>query len=420
MTNMYDFAYPSTGGLITIFGEVHPSGILSASSGKVVTERAFIVPCAFAQQFALRMIGKWYDAAYEWIYPFLPAPYPKSDESQEPHYTQRMNLVATTWSIEPLSACCFNNSKVKILGEDLVFACSGPIVNPTSIIEAARYYGLHLVAIETENPDPEQEPTVTYEMQLPANPGSDTSCLCVVRIQYQEPPWHCENRPNSENNYAIADLLGNTAIAVHRTPAYEMYTLPNRNLIWIDAVAQTKEFKGDNYATITVPRTDIAVYWYNVPVSRLCEIESHLATYRNTVNDVEYTLLKDCICADYECLESDDTGFETGDDQCQYKAETLLFVDWKEQESDRTNAYGKMNTTTLVLHFKHRFIPTLLSEDGKQIVKFAGWNHLICDRANPTGGGDSESVWQRVGVSVGANTEDLFKRKSFEKILKVD
>lgn len=320
MTNMFDFAYASIGEAITIFGEVHPSGVITANMGKVTSERRFLVPSAYAQQFALRMIGKWYDPVNQWTSPWLPAPFPKSTDAIEPEYTQRLDLVATTWSIEPMSICCFTNAKVKVIDEDTTSACTGPIENVTSLIEAARYYGLVLVEIEGED-------ETTYELQLPEGSGADQSCLSVVTISYQEPPWDCENRPNSSNVAPFATMMPNTAISLERHPSYEMFTAPNRALKWKDVNLPDGRLAADSYATIIVPKADITVLWFNVPVMRLCEIETHLSRYRGTVNSVEYDLFKDCLCDSMPASFTDCS--ETGDTYCQYRPNTLLFVDFQ-------------------------------------------------------------------------------------------
>ena len=66
MYNDYDFPVE----------EMLPSVLPSYSSGKVTASRTFSVPCIHAEEFCLRMIGKFYDfEATEWA-PQIPAPYP--------------------------------------------------------------------------------------------------------------------------------------------------------------------------------------------------------------------------------------------------------------------------------------------------------------------------------------------------------
>lgn len=413
---MWDFSYASAGGAITVFAEVHPSGILSAAQGKVTSERKFLVPCAFAQQFALRMIGKWYDMdpvrALNWKYPQLPAPFPQSTAADEPHLTQRLNLVATSWSVQPMSACCFNNEELVVVDET---ACSGPISNAGSITEAARYYKLQVV----ETPGESEEDPSTFTLELPEDAGSDKSCLCEVTISYQEPPWDCENRPNSSDIAPLASLMKDTAIGIERQTSYEMFTAPNRGLKWKNSNIPDGLLRGDSYATIIVPKADITVYWYNVPVTRLCEVETHLTNYRGAVNSTDFDLFKDCLCEQLPVEFSDCS--ETGETYCQYRPNTLMFVDFQERKEDRTRAYGAMDTTTIVLIFKHRFIPTRWDPfDPTKVIEYAHWQHLYSDQSRSTA---EESPWQEVETFYGdptvppVQTKPLFPQIDFTNIL---
>ena len=410
---MWDFAYASIGGTITVFAEIHPSGVLNAAQGRVTSERKFLVPCAFAQQFALRMMGKWYDAdptrALNWKYPQLPAPFPRSVAADEPHLSQRLSLVATSWSINPQSACCFNNAELAVVNEEGQ-ACSGPIVNAASISEAARYYRLEVV--ETAGEGDEES---TFSLELPEGAGGDTDCLCEVVINYQEPPWDCENRPNSSDVAPVANLMKNTAISVERQTSYEMFTAPNRGLKWKDRSLPSGQLAGDSYATIVVPKADIQVIWFNVPVTRLCEVETHLTKYRGAVNSTDYDLFKDCLCDQLPEEFSDCS--ESGDTYCQYRPNTLMFVDFQERKEDRTRAYGAMDTTTLVLTFKHRFIPVRWDPfDPTEVIEYAGWQHMYSDQIRATA---EESPWQEVVTFYGnpIQTKPLFPQLDFTNIL---
>jgi hypothetical protein len=354
----------------------HPSGLPQYQSGKASATRRFLVNCQYAEEFALRQIGKYHEDGIQDM-PFLPAPFPFSlfpFGFNDKIYGQ-LNLVATSFSIEAVTSCCFNVSHETFSGT------SDLITDPVSLNEMEKYW--------REYPE-----------------GMDNSeCLCRVTITYEENPCDCVFFNQLSGLWETADhILENTCISVERNPAYEMFTLPNGNLVWADLPAgPDRRLKADSYAYKIIPKADIIVSWHNVPVNRICAIETHLAPYRGTVNLQEWGSILSC---DY-----DPGGSETA--ECSdYDDETLLFVDWQEDRNRRTDAFGGMrpnirvdnrNTTTLKLIFKQKRIV-----DGANI---RGWNHLFFDRTVGT------DTWERVQLETG---EDLFEAKDFTDILNPD
>lgn len=369
---------------------VAPSNRLQYAGSGVATERNFIVACAYAQDFALRMLGKLYvPDVYDT--PELPAKYPIGSVFDNPEvYTSRVKMRAATFSIEPFSECCFTGVyQLEREGEDDT-TISKDITDPEFLLELERNFPIELQEGGSGN----------YLI------GGTCACLCKVTIGYVEQPWDCA--------YPDVDVLANTALSIERTAGYEMFTLPNRNLRWenVDIDPPDNMLKGDTYATVIIPKTDITVTWHNVPVKRLCEIEAHLTKFRGCVNKCDFTLLSQCLC------DATDTPAESCDEQtvsaCQFEAETILFVDWSEDKQARTRGFYKMDTTSLTLHFKQKRVEI----DSYPDSPVAGWNHLYLDRS-----GDSVAIepWQRVIVVRGDNfTEPLFKLKNFNNIFNLN
>jgi len=378
---------------------VHPSGIPQYQSGQATAQRSFVCKCHQAQELGLRALGKFYKEG-EFEIPWLPAEFPVWDRASV--IKQQMRLVATAFEIVPLSACCFNNFRVdsNVSPPQLKDQC---IENLAAISTLERYYALDTT---------------------PSEGGSgideESECMCQVNVTYSERPWDCTylDLPDAESESGYL-LLENTAIATERSGGYELYTLPNRNLVWADVVdGPDKMLKGDTYATVMVPTADITVTWFNVPVKHLCAIETHLAKFRGTVNKEPFDLLTMCMCADpYVCEDGTDStqspspGAASTD--CSYEPETVMFMNWQEERSQRTRAFAPMDTTTLTLQFKQKRIVVDTNEDG-QVDKICGWNHLLCDRETDTNAG---SPWQRVKVKL-PSEKDLFIRTDWKYLLR--
>lgn len=379
----------------------------SYSGNQLSSERAFLVPCAFAQEFGLRMLGKFYKpGTYET--PNLPARYPIGTVFDDPEaWTSRLKMNAAGFRIDQPSDCCFEGRYKGALEESqwLAFITDAESFRQMERHHLIRYDGsLDVMKITGDMMDPECQPAPEAEPPEDClKENANCSCLCKVTINYQEQPWDCA--------FPDVDVLEHTALSIERSAGYEMFTLPNRNLVWKDIVASEEtdsQLKGDTYASVIIPKTDITVTWHNVPVKRLCEIEAHLTKYRGTVNGCAFTLLSDCLCAGTDTPdESCDSSIT---DTCKFEAETILFVDWSEDKQARTRGFYKMNTTSLVLHFKQKRIEM---DSG-----VAGWNHLYLDRS---GTGIAPGPWQRVVVKRGDNwTEPLFKLKNFSNIFNLE
>lgn len=314
---------------------VNPSGIVSVSDGKVSATRKFAVRSENAEELGLRLLGKYYEnGVYD--LPVLPAKYP----------SQRFSLVAKSFSIEQLSVCKF------VLPDGLVF----------------------ITDLEDE---------VQLEQYLTGENSTDSHA--VVTVQYSEPDWDCDG---------IEGIEAETALSVEINPAYEMFTLPNRNLIWDTNVEGDREFKGDSYAYKIIPKSDVIVSWHNIPVSQVDVVLEGLKQYRGTVNDVAWGGL--IFCKD-----------EGGNI---FEEETLMFIDAEEDRSKRTTGFRgsawTMDTTTLKLHFKEKDI----YEDETHY----GWNYLFLD--NSKNGEAITSLWTRVLKKNGNDTSPLFEPRSFGNI----
>lgn len=363
---------------------VAPSGLVQCQNGRVSSVRQFLVQATRAEEFGLRMLGKWRGAGgtVEYELPRLPAYFPYSYASGTPKVFQEtkpwpFRMIATGFSITPVDECCFNS--LSQVGTGPVTAL---ITDAQSIAQAERYY-----AVDEDN-----------------EAIMNSQCKMQVTVQYDECPWDCTG-PDDDENTENVDILENTAISVERSSAYTLQTLPNRNLFWADLPGPENQLKGDTFATIIIPTADITVDWYNIPLSLLCEIESHLSKYRNRVNCTTFTVLRDCMCfasLDESCNPSDSTETE-----CQFEPETVLFIDWEELKEQRTRGFRLMDTTTLRLVFKQRRIDT--SSAASALPQIVGWNHLYCDSTDTA----TEGGWRRVGRTVvdafGPTTRPLYE-----------
>lgn len=369
-----------------------PSGNPQYNGSKVSGERVFLVHCGYAEQLALRMLGKYYlvSDAETYTTPVLPAPWPKWDSEVGPLdpnlpyssnciISARLNMIARSFTIEPISGCCFNANSVSRTGD-----LQNTIENPTTVSELERNFAAEEYS---------EESAVPYKV------AEDGECYCRVRIQYEERPWDCA--------WPDVDILENTAIAVERQAGYELYTLPNRNLEWKNIPGNARFLKGDSYAVQEIPKADITVYWFNVPVARMCEIESHLKQFRGKVNESNFVLLAECLCESEDADGCNTAGnSESPWNSCAFEPETLMFLDWSEDLQSRTRGFHRMNTTTLKLHFKQKRIER---DDAAEAI--AGWNHLYLDQdgAGPSG-------WQRVIKKVMSVEQDLFQKADFDLI----
>lgn len=373
-----------------------PSGIPQFNGGKATAQRQFIVPCQFAQEFALRAIGKYYTSeVVGFDKPVLPAKFPRDEFTPSNRTKQQMRLVADSFDIEPLSKCCHNNLSNPTEEEPQLFVQCVTDIESQATLERD-YYSLQ----------------------------NTTDCMCYVRINYREQPWDCTWEDLKNISFLNPLLLENTAVAVERSSGYDMYTMPNRNLVWADVPeGGDRMLKGDTYAYQIIPRADITVTWFNIRVGDLCCIETHLAKYRGTVNRDDFRLFEyiknyGCqfggYCGEWSSESASASESIYVSDTCSCEPETLMFIDWQEEQSDRTRAFCPMDTTTLKLIFKQRRIPVDVGEDGT-VNMIAGFNHLLCDREVA---GAATSPWQRVKVRVGGDEKDLFKLTNFDDLFR--
>lgn len=355
---------------------IHPSGLISYDGGQATGTRRFKVPCRYANEFALRMLGKYYSVSEGFLLPILPIRWPYNPEGTTITAEGQFNLIAVGFSIEPHCIPCFNVQYGE--GETIY----DDITDPQSVTQMETYYGASLGGAS----------------QVPGEAESD--CSCTVIVQYQESPYDCTYFEN-------AALMDETAISVERNPSYEMYTLPSRALVWEDLQdGPDKALKPDSHAYIIVPKADVVIHWHNIPVSLLCNIETHLAAFRGCVNSESFDSVIHCT-DEYDQPGMTDTGSE---DCAQYEAETLLFVDFAEDRSKRTNCFGPMDTTTMKLFFKHKRVVD--SSDGDAVK---GWNHLWFDRGSD---GTAGKMWERVAVDNDTVVnEPLFPLKSFSALM---
>lgn len=363
---------------------VHPSGLITYQSGKATSQRKFKVPAEHAEEFALRMIGKFYDTSeFGPEFPALPAPFP-FDSTANLGYGQ-LNLVASDFSIEALSVCSFNNTHTAEGSDDVE---SDLITDPTLLSQMERYFDDE---VDSDNSDSHSIVVITY---------AENPCDCAV-FNYTTKQWEVHE-----------EILPHTCISVERNPAYEMFTLPNGNLVWEDiADADNRRLKADSYAYKIIPKADIIIHWNNVPVNRICQIETHLTQFRGCVNEQAWGGQLFC---DYVA--------GSGEGCSEYEPETILFVDWQEDRSKRTDAFGGMrigdqddnrNTTTLKLFFKQKRIfeaaNTSNSRSDDDVDRVYGWNHLFLDRET------GDDVWMRVLVET--TGLPLFPLRSFSTIM---
>ena len=293
--------------------------------------------------------------------PELPIEFPWDSEA----HTQMGRMSAIGFSINPLCEPCFNS----------YFPNDQWMTDPSSYEQMEVYY---------INPREGYEPPVVAD-----------DCKCLVRIDYATPPWTCTA---TDLNGAILD---NTAIRVRRTSGYELFTVPTRSLVWDDLFdGPDKQLKGDSNATITIPKADISVEWFNVPTRYLCQIGAHLGAFRNTVNQAIFGDFLDC-----ESFSESSGSAATCNE---YEPETLLFVDWEEIEQYRTTSFRLMDSTALRIRLKQKRVVDPVDSAVK------GWNHLYSDR---TRGDTPTGKWMRVKQQgVGAAT-DLFKIQSWANLL---
>ena len=381
---------------------VDPSGFLNYQSGKASSSLKFKMSCEHAEEFALRQMGKFWTAAAP--SPVLPVPFPFDGSDGQARKYGRMNLVASGFSIEPFSAACFGNN----LGEGREI-----ISDPADIDTMALYF----------TPTPAED-----DPEDPFDTSVNDCCECVVTLTYEENPCDCcgydQNVLSQTYRQWVVNeyILPGTCISAERNPSYEMFTLPNGGLSWEDLPAGSAErqLKPDSYAYKIIPKADIIVHWHNVPVRNLCAIENHLRGFRGSVNDQPWGDVMQC-----DAAPVDPTACGCG----QYEPETIMFIDFQEDRSKRTDAFGgnflnagdptnNMNTTTLKLIFKQKRIekPTSASysdsddcpDDNDEAY---GWNHLFLDREGPV---DGTGDWMRVVVE--ATGQPLFELKNFVDI----
>jgi hypothetical protein len=355
------------------------------SGGRVTASRVFRVPCQYAEEFALRQIGKYHGNGL-FTLPQLPAKYPTDLYAETAPPYRQLNLVATSFSISQISTGNFNSHYMTPEQGDRLVSC---IKDPESPLQMEKGYNFSFV-YDDEQMDP---PTIEE--------SPSCECIAAVQINYEEPPWHCTG-PTSETDEMSVSIMPETALSVDKSAGYEMYTLPNRTLQWKNITSGDRALKGDSYATIIIPKRDIVVDWHNVPVSKLCQIEKRLTDLRGTVNDQDLLILSECLSVSTE----EETSAAVNDD-CMFQRDTLLFIDWSEEKQFRTTAFRKMNTTTLRLQFKQKRVFT----GGDP--EYVGWNHLFCDRFT-----DSLNfpAWQEVEVKLGTGTQPLYVRKDFGTI----
>lgn len=336
------------------------------AGGSMTAQRSFKVPCVNVQEFAFRMLGRYFEPVnYE--DPVLPIEFPWDDVA----YTQMARMVAIGYSVTPLCENCFN----AWFGEDE----SGP---RESLQFPQNYEYLESYYISPRDGE-----------EYSADPAE---CDCIVKIDYATPPWTCTW---SDLGDAI---LENTAIKVTRKPSYELFTVPTRALVWHALPdGPDKQLKGDSNATILIPKADITIDWFNVPVRFMCQVESHLNQFRGTVNNAAFGNFLDC--------ESYSTGSGSAYTCNQSEAETLQFIDWEEIDQYRTSSFRFMDSTAVRIHLKQKRIVDPVDDEVK------GWNHLFLDRSR----GDSPTGrWERVKQQGVGGNYDLFPLKNWATLLK--
>jgi len=366
-------------------------GLPQFSSGHVKAARKFVMSCRNAEEFALRMLGKFYAESVS-PSPYLPAPYPFVPATSD-NWGQ-LNMVARAFTILPISACMFQMSYLNVDEDEETEL----VTDPTNMLQMGQYFDRSV-------------------------DGDDSESKCVVTIQYEENPCDCiKFHVNNAEWVPHENIYPGTCISVERNPAYEMFTLPNGGLIWEGIPIDDAALKPDSYAYKVIPKADIIVHWHNVPVNRLCQIENHLMKYRGGVNDLPWGDMLSCDYVDPETPVNPYSDECSNDTRCkQYEPETILFVDWQEDRSQRTDGFGGMrignpfdnrNTTTLKLNFKQKriYVPANLTDayTENDVCVIAGWNHLFLDREKGV------DLWLRVLVA--ATGDPIFPLINFSDI----
>lgn len=371
---------------------IFPEGAPQFQSGHATAARKFVMSCENAEEFVLRMLGKFYMIITPSLTPYLPAPYP-FDETGDRTFG-KFNLVARSFKIDPISACTFITYYLDLETDEVE---KEYIKDPTDIDQMGRWF---------------------FGDRVPGIDDSESACF--VTIGYEENPCDCIYYDPGEGDWIQpANVLQNTCLSAERNPAYEMFTLPNGGLVWEGITGSDAQLKADSYAYKVIPKADIIVHWHNVPVNKLCQIQGHLAKYRGCVNNALWGSILSC----------DNDSSYPPEDECdedangcrQYEPETILFIDWQEDRSQRTDAFGGIrnigqqdnrNTTTLKLNFKQKrvYVPADLTDayTENDVCVIAGWNHLFLDRTN------GPDVWKRVLVE--STGDPIFTLKSFTDI----
>jgi hypothetical protein len=345
------------------------SGLVSVSDGKASAQRHFLVRSKYANEFCLRMIGKYYEEGLYEV-PWLPAEFPRGiGETGAWHYW----MVATGFSMKPFDEACFNMLWTPEGEEDEI----GIMDDPEALAQLEKYW---------RNVDPEE------------TGGCD--CNMIVTVTYEEVPWDCTYETNPS-------LMEHTGITIETNASYENYTLPRRNLVWEGITGPDRQLKSESYATIIIPKSDVIVTWHNIPITYLCALEDRLAGFRGKVNNAVWN---DLNCGN----EKGFPGSASTENLCEgFYPETLLFIDWDEDFSSRTRSFGPMDTTSIRLFFKEKSVP--VAGLGDPVTgDTAGWNHLIMDRSQSPG----VTHWNRVKIDpTGSSETDLFPPVSFTGML---
>ena len=323
-----------------IFSEIYKakpefgSANIQVSNGRASTSRRFIVPADAAKEIGLRALGKYRDNIdTDLQVPWLPANYPYLYPTQECNY---FRMVATGFTVEGVEAPCFQTLYTDEDEQDKTY-----VYNLVDHNQLERYYTGGRVS-ESAGP---------------------CQCLARLTINYETPPWEYTHADS-------ASICQHTALSIERNAGYEMYTLPKRNLYWDGDTSVDGKLKQDAFASIIVPTADITVFWYNIPVANQKLYEAKLETFRGRVNNATFTVLN------------------FGGKHKDYATETLLFMDYDEDVSRRTNSFPGMDTTCLKLRFKEK---AFIDQKSGTV---AGWNHMIKD----TGKSGSDPVWAKVKI----------------------
>lgn len=366
---------------------VHPSGVPQIADGKVTVVRQFQVKWENTEEFMLRVLGKYQQRSTETpdtghddlvAFPVLPARYPSNS----------YNLYASSVSVDmsKSSQCSFNNDIDSESGGDSV-----PVDDIQDYDRLEKYYFAEDSAV-----------------------SKNSDLFSVVSVTYTEAEWDC-------TQFDGAEILVNTGVRTEVNPSYEVYTLPSRNLFFSD-MTQSDEvdnsLKDDTKAYTIIPKEDIIVHWSNIPVGKLCSIYNHLSKYRGKVNSCVFGATFFCMRESDLCSGS----CPPGETCCEaYEKETLLFMDYEEDFSRRTQGFdngdrliepprNNMNTTTLKLHFKCKSVKVMSEEEPGEVAAEYGWNHMPFDHSAT---GSDIDRWGRVKVKTGDTDKDLFEQIDF-------